>query len=197
MSRTLVRRHPWVPLSFSQRGLTLTELLLSLAIAAILSTAGASSFQQLLARNQVDTLTLGLRTSLALARSEAINRGQRVVLCKQASTPGQCAGSAATGQKSWQLGWLVFVDSDNDRQLDTSQGDVLLRVFQPLAPMQRLMWNRGEFVAYDDSGALGSLNGTFCVGHGGGDLNLQRELVLPYSGRLRTAATACRYPLLL
>ena len=197
MSRTLVRRHPWVPFSFLQRGLTLTELLLSLGIATTLSTVGVSSFQHMVASNQVDTLAMGLRTSLALARSEAISRGQRVLLCKQSSTLGQCAGSAATGQKTWNLGWLVFVDADNDRQLDTSQGDVLLRVYQPLEPMQRLMWNRGEFIAYDDSGALGSLNGTFCVGHGEGDIQFQRELVLPHSGRLRTAATACRYPLLL
>lgn len=197
MSRTLVRRHPWVPFSFTQLGLSLTELTLTLGIATTLSTAGVSGFQSLVATNQVDTLVVSLRTSLAWARSEAIKRGQRVLLCRQDTAQGVCAGSGATGQRSWRYGWVVFVDADNDRQLDLSQGDELLQVFQPLDPMQRLMWNRGDFIAYDDSGALGSLNGTFCVGHGSGDTALQRELVLPHSGRLRTATTACRYPLVL
>lgn len=197
MSRTLVRRHPRVPFSFSQQGLSLTELVITLGIAATLSTAGVSSFQHLVADNQVDTLAATLRTSLMWARSEAIKRGQRVLLCRQAVNQGECAGSGATGEVSWNQGWVVFVDRDNDRQLDTTQGDELLQLFEPLDPTQRLMWNRGDFIAYDDSGTLGSLNGTFCVGHGGGDTGLQRELVLPHSGRLRTAATPCRYPLLL
>ncbi|MFT6914129.1 MAG: type IV fimbrial biogenesis protein FimT [Motiliproteus sp.] len=197
MSRTLVRRHPGVSFSASQRGFTLTELVIVLGIATTLSTLGVSGFQSLVASNQVDTLATTLRTSLMWARSEAINRGQRVLLCRQALILGECAGSGATGKISWNQGWLVFVDQDNDRQLDATQGDLLLQVFEPLGLRQRLMWNRGDFIAYDASGALGSLNGTFCVGHANGDTGLQRKLVLPHSGRLRTAATPCHYTLVL
>lgn len=197
MRGKLVRRHSEVSFLTLQRGLTLPGLVVTLGIATTLSTAGVSSFQNLVTNNQVDTLMRTLRTSLALARSEAINRGQRVVLCRQSVTPGECAGSAATGKITWSQGWLVFVDKDRDRQLDASKGDELLQVLQPLSSVQRLMWNRGDFIAYDDSGALGSLNGTFCVGHSSGAAELQRELVLMHSGRVRTAATVCRYPLLL
>ncbi|MFT5720270.1 MAG: type IV fimbrial biogenesis protein FimT [Motiliproteus sp.] len=197
MSRMLVQRHSGVPFPVSQRGFTLTELVIVLGLATLLSTLGVSGFQSLMASNQVDTLATTLRTSLMWARSEAINRGQRVLLCRQALSQGECAGSGATGETSWNQGWVVFVDQDNDRQLDTSQGDVLLQVFELQDPRQRLMWNRGDFIAYDDSGALGSLNGTFCVGHADGNIGLQHELVLPYSGRLRTATTPCRYPLTL
>ncbi|MEH6469632.1 MAG: GspH/FimT family pseudopilin [Halopseudomonas sp.] len=196
MSRKLVRRHPSVPFSFIQCGLTLPELVVSLAVVATLSTAGASSFTHFVSESQADTLMQTLRTSLMWARSEAIKRGQRVLLCRQAGTDDECAGSDSTGRVSWHQGWLMFVDQDRDRQFDPSKGDELLQVVQPMALTQQLMWNRGDYIAYDDSGALGSLNGTFCVGHNSGDLALQRELVLPHSGRLRTAAVACRYPLI-
>ncbi len=197
MRGKLVWRHAEVPFLSLQRGFSLLELVMTLALAATLSMAGVSSFQHLVASNKVDTLMWTLRTSLALARSEAINRGQRVVLCRQSVSPGQCAGSTQTGKAVWSQGWLVFVDKDNDRLLDTDKGDELLRVFQPLDSVQRLMWNNGDFIAYDGSGALGSRNGTFCVGHSSGATELQRELVLMYTGRLRTAATTCRYPLVL
>ncbi len=196
MSRTLVRRHPSVPLSYQTDGFTLSELVITLAIAVTLSSIGISSFQHGIARLSVDSAMMALRTELMYARSEAIKRGQRVLLCRQGDTAGECAGSGANGRLSWDQGWLMFVDQDNDRLLDAMQGDELLRVSQPLKPTLQLKWNRGNYIAFADSGALGSRNGTFCIGHRSGDPGLQRELVLPHSGRLRTAAVACRYPLL-
>ncbi|MEH6651041.1 MAG: GspH/FimT family pseudopilin [Motiliproteus sp.] len=203
MSRKLVRRHLSVPFLFYRgrypllmhysAGLTLTELVVSLSIMATLSTAGASSFQHLISNSRVDALAMSLRTDLMFVRSEAINRGQRVLLCRQGAAPDSCAGSSSSGQLSWQQGWLVFVDANNDSQLSLSNGDQILRVQQPLNSQLQVKWNRGDFIGYQGSGALSSLNGTFCVGDWSGDSSLHRELVLPHSGRLRTARVECRY----
>lgn len=203
MSRKLVRRRRSVPFSFYRgcypilrrhsAGLTLAELVVSLSIVAMISTAGAGSFQQLVINSRIDTVAMQLRTDLMFVRSEAINRGQRVLLCRQGPVPQSCAGSTSSGRLSWQQGWLVFVDVDNDRQLNLANGDLILRVQQPLNAQLQVKWNRGDFIGYQGSGALSSLNGTFCVGDWSGDRALHRELVLPHSGRLRTAQIACRY----
>lgn len=197
MSRTLVLRHRSVPFSFYQynRGLTLPELVISLSIVATLSTTGVSSFSHWVDRSRVDTLAMSLRTDLMFARSEAIKRGLPVQLCRQGVVEGQCAGSSSSGRILWQQGWLIFVDGDHDRQLDTSKGDQLLRVYSPLTQPLVLKWNGGDYIAYDDLGRLDSLNGTFCTGLSGGGTDLHTELVIPHSGRLRTAAVVCRYPL--
>ncbi len=138
---------------------------------------------------------MSLRTDLMFARSEAIKRGRPVQLCRQDVVEGLCAGSSASGRMLWQQGWLIFVDGDRDRQLDTSKGDQLLRVYSPLTQPLVLKWNRGDYIAYDDLGRLDSLNGTFCAGLSGGSTELHTELVIPHSGRVRTASVPCRYPL--
>ncbi|WP_421866883.1 GspH/FimT family pseudopilin [Motiliproteus sp.] len=195
MSRTLVSRHPRVPLLFLQAGITLPEVVMTLAIVGILSTAGVSSFEQLVVQSKVDELSERMRTALAMARSEAITRGQRAVLCRLNDSGDGCAGTVSNEKLSWRRGWMLFIDLNLDRQFTVSDGDQLLRVFAPISPQLELRWNRGDYVSYQGSGALGSLNGTFCVGHRDHLDNYQQELILPYTGRLRTASVVCRYDL--
>lgn len=199
MSRTLVLRHRTVPFLVGSyrysRGLTLLELLVSMAIIAILGTFGVSNFGYWVERGRVDTLAMSLRTDLMFARSEAIKRGQSVQLCRQDVVEGQCAGRSGSGTILWQQGWLVFVDADRDRVLDASSGDRLLRTYGPLAAPLLLKWNRGDYIAYGAVGRLNSHNGTFCVGVNGSGTGLETELIVPRTGRLRTAAVTCRYKL--
>ncbi|WP_165840164.1 GspH/FimT family pseudopilin [Motiliproteus coralliicola] len=197
MSRKLVSRHPWVPLLFVQVGITLPEMVVTLAIVGILSTAGVNSFEQLVVQSEVDELSERMRTALAMARSEAITRGQRAVLCRLNNSGDGCAGMVSDEKLSWRHGWMLFIDQNRDRQFAADDGDQLLRIFAPINPQLELRWNRGDYVGYQGSGALGSLNGTFCVGHRNHPDSYQQELILPYSGRLRTAAVTCRYDLFL
>lgn len=90
-------------------GHTLIELMLVLAIAALLLGLGIPSMQALIARQQLRTTVNDLFSALDLTRSQAIARGQRVMLA-----PADPFGV------DWSEGWVVFVDKNGNRRPDRS-----------------------------------------------------------------------------
>lgn len=95
-------------------GFTLTELIITIAIAAIVLAWGIPGYQMLILNNRAVGDANDFMASLNQARAEAIKRGVgwRVVMC-----PGTAAGCSGT---AWGNGWVVFVDADanNDRVLN-------------------------------------------------------------------------------
>ena len=100
----------------SLKGLTMIELMVTIAILVILTAVAVPSFQSLIASSRLRTSISDFSTTLAQARSNAIRRGGRVTVCK--STNGtQCA---TTGD--WNQGWIMFEDdshSGSDPNVDT------------------------------------------------------------------------------
>lgn len=91
-----------------QRGLTLLELMVTVAIVAILGTLAAPSFRAMIQANQTRTVASELMDMLNLARSEAARRGQPVSICP--SSDGSSCSSAGTG---WDSGWIAFVNENH------------------------------------------------------------------------------------
>lgn len=87
-----------------QAGLTLAELLVTLAIAAVLLAIGIPGFDRLLHSMRLSTSSNALLSSLRLARSEALRRGGRVAVCRSAD------GLACAQSGGWEQGWIVFHD---------------------------------------------------------------------------------------
>lgn len=75
------------------RGFTLIELMITLTVAAILTTIAIPSFQNVIRESRLAAQTNELITALNLARSEAIRRSQSVTV-------------TANGG-SWNNGWVV------------------------------------------------------------------------------------------
>ena len=86
-------------------GVTLIELMVGLALLAILMAIAVPSFRGTAAANRLSASTNEVVNAMALARSEAIRRGGRVTVCKSAD------GAACTTAGGWEQGWIVFVDS--------------------------------------------------------------------------------------
>lgn len=108
-----------------ETGVTLIELLIVVAITAILAALAAPSFSIMLAKRSAVAAAQSLVSDMRLARSEALKRSTRTVICR--STDGEsCAGTAG----SWSVGWIVFVDRDSSSGV--SAGDDLLRVQEAL-----------------------------------------------------------------
>ena len=88
-------------------GFTLPELMIALAVLGILVAAGLPSLTNLVRDQRIKTATSDVFVSLIYARSEAIKRNDRVVVCAANSTIDGCANSS-----NWAAGWIVFLDKD-------------------------------------------------------------------------------------
>lgn len=108
-----------------QRGVTFIELLITLAILAILVVIGFPSMQEAFRTNRVSTFSNDLLAASAYARSEAVRRTGNVALC---ASPDPTAGgsdadaaAATCDGTAWHRGWIVFVDTDGDGQRQSTE----------------------------------------------------------------------------
>jgi len=85
-----------------QAGFTLMELLLAIAVLAILTTLALPAFTQFIANNRLAAEANELVASFQYARSEAVKRGLPVQICSSAD------GTACGGD--WNQGWIAMVD---------------------------------------------------------------------------------------
>lgn len=87
-----------------QRGFTLLELMVAVAILSILTGIAVPSFTDTIRNNQIAAVSSDLVAAMALARNEAMKRGVRVSVCP-AADQDNCADGV-----DWSKGWIVFVD---------------------------------------------------------------------------------------
>ena len=100
-----------------EQGMTMVELIITLAVLAILVALAAPSFTRFVNSNRVTTATNDLIASLNLARTEAIKRNGAVLM------------RSKNGSANWAGGHRIGVDLNGDGDvLDTVSGqDELLR----------------------------------------------------------------------
>ncbi len=139
-------------------GWSLIELMIVLAVAALLLTAAAPQYGDWVARYQVANEAQQLAESMNLARAEAIKRGQRVNLCRTADR--QRCGSGG----GWDAGWLVYVDINRNGHIDDDEP--LLRTESAAASGIRVTANRPltDYVSYTSLGNARLLSGALQMG---------------------------------
>lgn len=99
-----------------QSGLTMVELMVVIAIAAVLLGLGVPSFSALVNKTRLNSAASLLSNDLNLARSEAIKRNTRMLVC-----PPNAAGTdCQTVSPNWANGWIVCIDADSDGACDAS-----------------------------------------------------------------------------
>lgn len=96
----------------SIKGMTLVELMIVIAIAAILLTVAAPSFKELILRSNIEALQDQFALSVITARTEAANRGVTVRLCAK---PIPTTAAGACTQTDWATnGWSAFYIDEDD-----------------------------------------------------------------------------------
>ncbi|NDY91729.1 hypothetical protein G3A44_11080 [Ideonella sp. TBM-1] len=108
--------------------MTLVELMVVVLIAAILATIAVPAYQNMHKTQTVDAMASVLTESLQFARSEALRRNARVVVC--ASTDADATAPSCRAEGDWSEGWIVFLDADADGTL--ADGDRVLKVHSVL-----------------------------------------------------------------
>jgi type IV fimbrial biogenesis protein FimT len=166
-------------------GATLLELMVVLAVSAILLGIGIPSFAALTSSSRLASTTNELVSSLHLARSEAIKRGSRTVMCTSAT------GTACAGSGGWHQGWLVFHDANNNAVLDAGETVILARQALPAGFSLRGNEHVSEYISYTPGGATKLISGAFQAGtltlcNESGGPGAARQVIISSTGRPRT-----------
>lgn len=103
------------------RGFTLIELMVTVAVLAIVLSIAIPSFSAIILNNRLSTTADELQSSLQLARSEAVKRKKTITLCRADASFEKCAESGT----DWSLGWLLLSGGEVLKIWEPSSGLVI------------------------------------------------------------------------
>ncbi|HDQ41681.1 MAG TPA: prepilin-type N-terminal cleavage/methylation domain-containing protein [Desulfonatronum sp.] len=86
-----------------ESGVSIIEVLIVVAIAAILVGIAIPAFNLFIGNTRTSTIANEFVSALNLARSEAMKRGTNVTVCRSTN------GTACAASGDWGQGWMVYV----------------------------------------------------------------------------------------
>ncbi|MDE2613641.1 MAG: GspH/FimT family protein [Burkholderiales bacterium] len=127
----------------TQRGFTLVEMMVVVALLAILLAAAAPGMREFSAANRLATTKSAFTGALALARTEAAKRGSGVFL--------RASGAPAAGNE-YAAGWQIVADDNGNGVIDAT--DTVVRTYDALPAGITLSGN--ATLLYRAAGFLGT-----------------------------------------
>lgn len=166
------------------RGFTLIELLVTISMMAILMAIAAPSFVTYQRNAELAGISNSFLAALNAARTEAMKRNMFALVTPQ------------NGDSDWAKGWVVFVDTDDDKAFDSTKDILVMRQEAPPGHIT-LSGNNStaasaSYVRYDGSGfsrPIGSdmPNTTLTIARSdaGSDYRQIRRIKIAATGRAR------------
>lgn len=169
-----------------QLGFTLIELMVAIAVLAILLGIAVPSFKDALLGSTLTSQANNLVAAINLARTEAIKRNVRVTLC--ASSDGlACASSGG-----WEQGWIVKCQTTDHLSCDANGPDWIV-VHRQQATSSGLKISESSdqrTVTFDPTG-IGATAATFTVCRTTPNVGSQERVVsVTATGRAYVSKTA-------
>jgi len=175
-SPSLLRKPP------RQRGFTLVESMVSLAVLAILAGAALPSFRDIQANQRMRSASHSLVASFQQARMRAVSQVGQVIVCPSLD------GRRCSGGLDWQHGWIAYDDRNRNRQLDPGEAISLSHGPIPLGVLGRATVGRPQMIYRADGSANGNpITVTLCDARG---WRHGRAVVVNQGGRARTGPAA-------
>ncbi|WP_323813030.1 GspH/FimT family pseudopilin [Cellvibrio sp. NN19] len=176
------------------KGFTLIELMVTLAVAAIVLGIAIPSFNQTMRNNSSSALGTELAGALNFARAEAVKRAKRVSICASSD------GATCLAADNWAKGWLVFVDDAAADNTATVTIGTVIRYWSGLNPLAVVTGQTSvsstniSFVRFTSTGTLARLDTqgrrfTARVNNCKGDAATQ--ILVGLAGMLSTTKQAC------
>lgn len=175
----------------SNAGMTLVELMVTIAIMAILSMLAVPSFQKQIAASRLTSATNDLFTSLTQARADSIRQGVRMTVC--VSSDGSSCDAVST-TATWSVGWIGFNDPTRAASPSVDTGETTTFVVQSIHPsiVVRGTSTASNYVSFAPDGVAKTLAGglglsTIRVCSNSGSLTddeRTRHIVISRSGRI-------------
>ena len=156
---------------------TLIELMITIAVAAVVLTLGVPSFSSVIERNQLSAYTNQLVSSLHFARSEAVRRNQPIKVC-HSNNATDCNGTG------YENGWIIFVDDDDDGSLGSTEELIRVNEGLPANYTFNVNGNLDEF-AFNSKG-ISTNQGRFVLCKNN-TLSSSRAIFIGPAGRTRLA----------
>jgi type IV fimbrial biogenesis protein FimT len=185
-------RHPDVRAALPQRGVTLVELMVVIAITAILAAVAVPQFTHMVGSRAIDAQSSALLSSLRLARSEALKRNIPVSICLTANPDAAAPTcSAPVPGVGWASGWIVFTDLGVSGRIDGN--DTVIRVQSGFPGSGGMQPNGFTFIRYTANGLPISNFGNFVLSNKASpnDSSTKRYICLGIAGSARLSKTDC------
>ena len=111
-------------------GYTIIELMVVLAVAAIILSVGLPRMNAIIEGNAMVANSNNFLAGIHITRSEAIKRNQRVTICRSdAKNMAKDVFKCATGTSGWDKGWFVFEEGSDVGNIigeyTANDGDIL------------------------------------------------------------------------
>jgi len=103
----------------TERGFTLLELMVVLAVASILLTVGVPSFRAAVLDARMVSDANQFVSAVNLARAAAVQYQRDATICTSANF--DAAVPTCSGATDWTNGWVVWVDKDRDAATDANE----------------------------------------------------------------------------
>jgi type IV fimbrial biogenesis protein FimT len=158
-----------------QAGFTLMEMLITIAVLAILVSLAIPSFRQFIQNNRLSSEANELVAAMQYGRSEALRRGAEVRVCAS-NNQTSCTGS-------WNQGWIAVIDPGGS-------DEEVLRVWQSPGTDFQFSPANGT-VDFNREGFSTSGAQTFDMQLEGCTTNNARQVQIEPSGRVASQRVNC------